>query len=763
MVLFKKKLKPGDHEIQKEGTEEVMHLNYEGCREVPSIEDDSITMSRVIEKLAQTPSVGRIVFHQNKKYEYGSNQTLMLKEISGIYNYLIKQKSILTQAALNVFGGLPDANEKLRNIQYIVLNLLKTDPIGAYVETKRLLREVKITEQKLIDEPAKESLKAYVETLNELALLLSNTKLIKYADEYIQGYVIGSRDVYKAVFRPLIIPDFMNTRLMATPPLDAEELDSYKVGRNNHIQIYNLKNNIKQLYHLIPPESQLSEDKYDLLELARKVLAEHQPKAEEFLDTERMRETFFSIGRDLITELAEHKKIYLDYDEVRELAEVLVRSTVGFGLIEVLLQDENVQDISINSPPGSTPIFVVHGIYGECVTNITPSSEDVESWGSKFRLVSARPLDEANPVLDTELLIPGARARVAAISRPLNPTGLAFSIRRHRDKPWSLPLFIKNGMISDLGAGLLSFLIQGSRSFLIAGTRGSGKTSLLGSVLVEIMRRYRIILLEDTLELPSEALRGLGYNLQSMKVRSALTTSGSEIAADEGIRVSLRMGDSALIVGEIRSLESLALFEAMRTGALANVVAGTIHGDSPYGVFDRLTNDLKVPKTSFKATDIIIVSNPVRSSDGLHSKRRIMSITEVRKEWEDDPLRERGFVDLMKYNAETDQLEPTEELLNGDSDVLKAIGGQIKEFSGSWEAIWKNIELRAKIKRTIVDYAEKTGIMDLLEADDVISMNDEFHRISDSVRTKVGFLDNERIFFEWEEAFKRYIRLKYQQ
>src|SRR3989338_2524650 len=38
-----------------------------------------------------------------------------------------------------------------------------------------------------------------------------------------------------------------------------------------------------------------------------------------------------------------------------------------------------------------------------------------------------------------------------------------------------------------------------------------------------------------------------------MKVRSALTSGGSELSADEGIRTSLRMGDSALIVGEVRS------------------------------------------------------------------------------------------------------------------------------------------------------------------------------------------------------------------
>jgi len=90
----------------------------------------------------------------------------------------------------------------------------------------------------------------------------------------------------------------------------------------------------------------------------------------------------------------------------------------------------------------------------------------------------------------------------------------------------------------------------------------------------------------------------------------------------------------------------------MRVGALANVVAGTIHGASPYGVFDRVVNDLEVPATSFKATDIIAVCNQVKTPDGLHSLRRVLQLAEVRKHWKQDPQAEKGFVDLLKYNIE---------------------------------------------------------------------------------------------------------------
>lgn len=750
------KIKPGSYELLREGQEDILHINYENYPHVPSIESDPLCMARTIEQLSQLPSVVRIAFHQKKKYEYNYLQTQILQEIASIYNRLVRQKRVISFASL--LEQIPQENivAKRANLQKIVLTLLKTDPIGAFVETRRQLREEKIKLERQI-KPT-EITQHYINILQEIYLGLSKTRLIAYAAKELDGYIIGNRDIYFSIFRPTITPDFMYTRLMAEPPLSGKEVDAYKIDDKTDVLIFSLPGEIKPLYHIIPPEFRLSEDKYGLLSLARDVLSEHKPKTEEFTDPERMRETFFNIGKDLITELADKKGIYLSPEEIDELSLILVRYTVGFGLIETLLKDSNIQDININGPIGETPIFIVHQKYEECVTNIIPSIEDGESWASKFRLISARPLDEANPILDTELIIPGARSRVAIISRPLNPYGLGYSLRRHRDKPWTLPLFIENKMLNPLAAGLISFLVDGARSMLIAGTRSSGKTSLLGAVLVEIMRKYRIITCEDTLELPTEALRKLGYNIQPLKVRSALQKGGAEIAADEGIRTSLRMGDSSLIVGEIRSVEALALYEAMRIGALANVVAGTIHGESPYGVFDRVVNDLKVPETSFKATDIIIISNPVRSSDGLKKFKRVLQITEVRKEWEKDPLAENAFIDLMRYNSKTDELEPTQELLNGDSVIIKAIAGQVKDWAGNWDAVWENILLRAKIKQAIVDYSKKVNNPALLEANHTIYLNDEFHRISEEVKDREGYLNTNRIFFEWEEFLKLYIK-----
>jgi type IV secretory pathway ATPase VirB11/archaellum biosynthesis ATPase len=611
--------------------------------------------------------------------------------------------------------------------------------------------------EKLSDAQDRRSQYKYITLLENITEVLEKTQLIIQLDPHLAGLDIGSRDIYTRIFSANIKPDFMFTKLMASFPRGATEIASYNVG-GSEIIIFSPENDIQHLYHVMPPEFKLDEARYQLLDQARTILSEHKPDKKEFTNPQRMREVFTNVGKDLLEELASMHHLQLSEEELNDLTQVLIRYTVGFGLIEILLADEKVQDITVNSPLGQVPIHIVHEEFGECKTNIFPSVQDGESWATKLRIASGRPLDEADPILDTEIVIPDvANARVGVIAPPLNPTGLAYAFRRHRDKPWTLPLFINRHMLTPLAAGLLSFIVDGNRTMLVAGTRSAGKSSLLGGMMVEIMRRYRIITIEDTLELPVDDMRRLGFNIQPMKVASALSKGNAEVPADEGIRTTLRLGDSALIVGEVRSTEAKALYEAMRVGALANVVAGTIHGDSPYGVFDRVVNDLGVPRTSFKATDIIIVANPVKSADGLHKYRRVTQITEIRKEWEDDPIRENGFVDLMKYNATTDQLEPTDALLSGDSDILKAIASSVKDWAGNWEAVWDNIQLRAKIKEELVKVATQEKNLDLLEAPFVILVNDMFHNISERVKDRDGKLDCDAIFFEWKEWLEREI------
>ena len=745
------------YEITREGEDTVLRINCEKLTTVPSIEDNPTLMSFIMEKLIENKAATKIVFIQKRDYEYDYPQTRMLSEIAILYNKLIKQKELFSYNSISAKLNAKFVGSIYTQIHNLIFDTLKKDPVTCFVDLKRLLRHERIQlETGLVEEAQAHNL--LIRLMSYILGELDKTRLITIVKPFLSGYKPFDREIYRKVFAPSIKPDFMFTKLMASFPKGGVEIDNYKIGQTE-VVIFEMEDEVQNLYHVTPPEFKISEEQYELLDLARNIIAEHKPTRQEFVDPARMREVFFNVGFDLLEELAGYRNVKLSEEELKSLTMILIRYTVGFGLIEVLLEDPKIQDITFNSPAGQAPLFIVHQDFGDCKTNIIPSIADSESWASKLRMISGRPLDEANPILDTEISIPEvARARIGVISPPLNPFGIAYAFRRHRDKPWTLPLFIHLRMLNPLAAGLISFLVDGNRTLLVAGTRSAGKTSLVGSLLVEIMRRYRIITIEDTLELPTESLRGLGYNIQPMKVASAFSKGSSEIGADEGIRTTLRLGDSALIVGEVRSTEAAALYEAMRVGALANVVAGTIHGDSPYGVFDRVVNDLKVPRTSFKATDIIIVSNPIKSPDGMHKWRRVTQITEVRKEWDDDPLREHGFVDLMKYNSKTDELEPTDEMINGDSDILKAIAGNVKEWAGNWDAVWDNILLRAKIKEAVTNAAEQEKDLDMLEAEFVIRCNDKFHKVCEKVRGKVGRLDSDRIFFDWNEWLRKEIK-----
>jgi len=759
-MLFKPGTPLYSYEVQREAGSQVVYVNYLGAAFVPNLAENPEVMNRAIDLLIESPNISRIVFVQQRNYNYSAGQVFMLQEIANLYVYLTKQEKILSPLKLSVTGS-EYLSQRYNDVAYLLVTL-KRDPIACYFELRRFLKEEKMNLEAM-PEDLKFDQTNYIRLLERFYSLLSNTQLIKNAEKFFGEYSFGDRSLYYHFFRPDIIPNFTFTRLAASLPEDAEIIHQYNIGGGEDeavVTILKRREETKYFYHLMPPEYSLDEDKQNLLNLARNVLIEHQPKAEEFTDPEKTRQVFFNVSRDLLNELSESRNVKLNYNELNKLARILVRYTIGFGLIEVLLQDRNLQDIVLNAPVSSNPIYIRHERYDECSTNIIPSREDADSWAAKFRMISGRPLDEANPILDADLTLGKIRARISVVQQPLSPNGLAYAIRRHREEPWTLSLFIQNKMINSFTAGLLSFLIDGSRTVLIAGTRSSGKTSLLGSLMLEIMPKYRTIVIEDTLELPVESLRRLKYDILRMKVRSGLLKTTTEVAADEGIRTSLRLGDSCLIVGEVRSLEARALYEAMRVGALANVVAGTIHGASPYGVFDRVVNDLQVPVTSFKATDCIVVANPVKTSDGMSSMKRVVQLAEVRKHWLKDPEEERGFVDLLKYNVEKDELEVSDEFINGDSEIIKAIAANVKGWAGNWDAVYDNILLRSKIKQELVDVAKKSKNFNILEAKFNVLSNNMFHQFSEDVREEVGLPESERVFSLWQDWLKKQVKGK---
>jgi flagellar protein FlaI len=735
----------------------VLAVNCANCLFGSSLEDFDVCFAKTIDKLIETKNVERIVLSGIREYEYDYEQIKLLGEVADVYDNLVNRENILNYSLLGNQKCEKCFPQRMSEIKFIVQEMIRKDPIGAYIKINRLIKLIlnKIKKEKAM---CRACYRFYLDkVLLPVKSSLEKTGLIQTVKNKLHKYRPGDRSLYRMVFHPLIRPQFMLTRYMPIPPRGGIPIERYNINGIT-VEIFKVPNQVRPYYHITPPEFKLSDEEYTVLDDARKYLAEHKPSEREFTEPEKTREVFMNMSMNVVRRLARGRGIALTAKELDELANILSRYTAGFGVLEVLLTDNKIQDIYINSPIGTVPIYVGHDEFEECETNLIPTREEAESWATRFRLLSGRPLDEANPVLDTELFVPGGRARVCAITRTLSPEGIGYALRRHRERPWTYPLFMNVKYFDALFAGLMSFLIDGSRALLIAGGRSSGKTSLLAATMLEVMKKFRIVTQEDTLELPVIQLRNLGYNIERLKSRSVITRVETELPAEEALRTALRLGDTCLIVGEVRSVEAKALYEAMRIGALANVVAGTIHGESAYGVFDRVVNDLGVPPTSFKATDVIVVCGMIRSADGLRKFRRVVEVTEIKKHWKEDPVEEGGFGNLMEYSAKEDKLKPTGTLLNGESYIINEIAKRVKEWHGNWDAVWSNIELRGKIKQTILDYANNLKRPELLEAEMTSKSNEIFHLIANDVRKEVGSLNSKMIYDKWIEWFKKELK-----
>ena len=116
---------------------------------------------------------------------------------------------------------------------------MKSDPLAAYVETKRIIRHEKIRIQKIGSKEFLVATEKYISVLNYILNLLEKTKLISTAKPELVGYKIGDRSLYSKIFTSTIRPDFMFTKLMATYPEYGEEVDAYSIG-NTEITIFTL-------------------------------------------------------------------------------------------------------------------------------------------------------------------------------------------------------------------------------------------------------------------------------------------------------------------------------------------------------------------------------------------------------------------------------------------------------------------------------------------------------------------------------------------
>lgn len=307
---------------------------------------------------------------------------------------------------------------------------------------------------------------------------------------------------------------------------------------------------------------------------------------------------------------------YLD-----NLARKLFQDLVGYGEIDPLIRDDNLEEIMVIGI--DKPVFVYHREYGMMKTNILfkDAGEVMNLIDSIARQINRR-IDQESPILDGRL--PDG-SRVNATIPPISADGPSMTIRKFKRDPLTIIDLINSKTISVELAAFFWLCFDGlgvkSANAIISGGTSSGKTTTLNALSSFINPKERIITIEDTLELqiPHE-------HVIRMETRPPNVENRGELTMNDLVKNSLRQRPDRIIVGEVRGSEAITLFTALNTGHSG---FGTLHSNDARETITRLTNaPMSVPNIMISAIDFIIMQNRIYKSDGV-SFRRISEVAEV--------------------------------------------------------------------------------------------------------------------------------------
>ena len=134
----------------------------------------------------------------------------------------------------------------------------------------------------------------------------------------------------------------------------------------------------------------------------------------------------------------------------------------------------------------------------------------------------------------------------------------------------------------NLPTRVMEYLSRRPNGFvLITGPTGSGKTTVLSTLLGLVPATHRIVVVEDSTE-----LRPDHPHVVRMQARVPNVEGMGAVSLRDLVRQALRMRPDRLVVGEVRGAEVVDLLAAMNTGHEGGM--GTIHANSPGDVPARL-------------------------------------------------------------------------------------------------------------------------------------------------------------------------------
>ena len=322
-----------------------------------------------------------------------------------------------------------------------------------------------------------------------------------------------------------------------------------------------------------------------------------------------------------IGSVIDSKSVKITRSDKERLVREIYHNVAGLGPLEPLLADPDITEIMVNGP-----YHVYAERRGKIDLTTTKFKDEAHLRNVINRIVSTvgRHIDESSPLVDARL---ADGSRFNAIIPPLSLNGPTVTIRKFSQNPYTVNDLIRFNSVSPKMMSFLEACVKGKLNIIVSGGTGSGKTTLLNVLSSYIPNSERIITIEDAAE-----LQLMQNHVITLESRPANLEGMGQITIRDLVRNSLRMRPDRIIVGEVRSEETLDMLQAMNTGHAGSLT--TAHANSPRELMSRLEtmvlmSGFELPVKAIRehiSSAIDLVIHQERLRDG---SRKVINISEI--------------------------------------------------------------------------------------------------------------------------------------
>ncbi len=317
----------------------------------------------------------------------------------------------------------------------------------------------------------------------------------------------------------------------------------------------------------------------------------------------------------LLPKVAKIKRIPVYRGDYERLVYYLRRDKIGLGILEPLIKDRYIEDISCI---GVGFIYIVHKVFGPLETNLKfETPEELDKFVIELSERIGKPVSHARPIVDATLP-DGSRINIV-FGGDVSLRGSNFTIRKFSKVPLSITQIVNWGTMSpDVAAYLWVLLLEGMSGF-VSGETASGKTTTLNAIIKFIRPTAKIVTIEDTAEIQvphPNWLRELTRDTGSIE---------TSVTMFDLLKAALRQRPNYIIVGEIRGAEGNVAFQAMQTG---HPVLATFHAASVERLVQRITSPpINVPRSQLDNLNFVAIQSAVYKEGVM--VRRVLSVNEI--------------------------------------------------------------------------------------------------------------------------------------